>query len=157
MKKDFGSEKEMKRSTMIFAGILLFVQAVSADEKNIMVQEYPLTEVQKQNRHIVKLAAEEFGRNLPQKVDNYTTLIQIKGKDTTLIYIFEINTGAKSDEAMRKEDRTRMLKAVTNGVCQSSKRFLDAHINISYIYRSAKSKEELFRFTIKREDCDYFE
>ena len=147
----------MKRSAMIFAGILLFVQAVSADEKNIMVQEYPLTEMQKQNRHIVKLAAEELGRNLPQKVDNYTTLTQIEGKDATLIYIFEINTGAKSDEAVRKEDRTRMLRAVTNGVCQSSKRFLDAHINISYIYHSAKSKEELFRFTIKREDCDYFE
>ena len=142
---------------MIFAGILLFVQAVSADEKNIMVQEYPLTEMQKQNRHIVKLAAKELGRNLPQKVDNYTTLTQIEGKDVTLIYIFEINTGAKSDEAVRKEDRTRMLKAVTNGVCRSSKRFLDAHINISYIYRSAKSKEELFRFTIQREDCDYFE
>lgn len=147
----------MKRSAMIFAGILLFVQAVSADEKNIMVQEYPLTEMQKQNRHIVKLAAKELGRNLPQKVDNYTTLTQIEGKDVTLIYIFEINTGAKSDEAVRKEDRTRMLKAVTNGVCRSSKRFLDAHINISYIYRSAKSKEELFRFTIQREDCDYFE
>jgi len=142
---------------MIFAGILLYVQAVSAEVKNIMVQEYPLTKMQQQNRNVVKLAAEELSRNLPQKVDNYTTLTQVKGKDETLIYIFEINTGAKSDEAVRKEDRTRMLKAVTNGVCQSSKRFLDAHINISYIYRSAKSKEELFHFTIKREDCDYFE
>jgi len=32
----------------------------------------------------------------------------------TLIYTFEINTGAKSDEAVRNEDAERMLKLKQN-------------------------------------------
>lgn len=147
----------MKKRTLIFTGVLLFIQTLTAEENRITVKEYPLTEMQKQNRAIVKMAAEGLNKNLPQKVDDYTTLMKIKGKEETLIYIFEINTGAKSDEAVQKEDRTRMQKAVINGICHSSKRFLDAHINISYIYLSAKSKKELFHFDVKREDCGYID
>ena len=77
----------------------------------------------------------------------------VEGKDTTLIYTFEINTGAKSDDAVRKEDRGRMKKAVTTSICDSSKRFLDSKINISYLYISANSKAELFRFDVTRADC----
>jgi hypothetical protein len=78
---------------------------------------------------------------------------RVSAKDTTLEYLFEINTGAKSDETVRKEDHARMEKAITEGVCRSSKRFLDAQINISYIYRSATSKSELFRFDITQQKC----
>jgi len=146
----------MKKIILLFTGILFLVQILSAEEK-IAVKEYPLSDMQKQNRNIVKLASEELNKSLPQKINKYTTLQKIEGKDETLIYIFKINTGAKSDEAVKKEDRTHMQKAVTDGICRSSKRFLDAHINIVYLYLSAKSKDELFRFTIRREDCEYFD
>jgi len=46
-----------------------------------------------------------------------------------------------------------MKKAVTTGVCQSSRKFLAAGINTSYSYISAKSKAELFRFDITQADC----
>ena len=148
----------MKKCTLLIAaGTLVFIQALTAEEKKIIVKEFPLTQMQKQNRNIVKMAAQGLSENLPQKVDEYTTLVKIEGRDDTLIYIFEVNTGTKSDEAVRKEDRARMQRAVTNGICHSSKRFLDAHIAISYIYRSAKSKQELFRFDVKREDCGYLD
>ncbi|OQX49507.1 MAG: hypothetical protein B5M46_05430 [Epsilonproteobacteria bacterium 4484_20] len=146
----------MRRSIMLITAILCLVQMLSAEEK-IAVKEYPLTDMQKQNRHIVKLASEELNKSLPQKVDKYTTLIKTEGKEETLFYTFEIDTGAKSDDAVKKEDRTRMQKAVTNGICRSSKRFLDAYINISYIYISARSRDELFRFDVKRADCEYFD
>jgi hypothetical protein len=146
----------MKKTILLFSCVLSFSQMLSAEEK-IAVQEYPLTDMQKQNRNIVKLASEELSKSLPQKIDKYTTLKKIEGREETLFYTFEINTGAKSDEAIQKEDRTRMQKAVTNGICRSSKRFLDAHINIAYLYISAKSKNELFRFDVKRADCEYFD
>jgi len=106
-----------------------------------------------QNQKIAKLAAEEMNKTLPQTIDKYTTLVQIAAKGTVLEYLFEINTGAKSDETVQKEDHARMEKAITEGVCHSSKRFLDAKINITYIYRSAVSKAELFRFDISQEKC----
>ena len=124
-----------------------------AGEVQIQTRELPQKEMLKQNREIVKLSSEELSKTLPQAVDKYTTLTKVEGKDTTLIYIFEINTGAKSDDTVRKEDRTRMQRAVTTGVCRSSKRFLDAQINISYVYISASSRAELFRFDISQEDC----
>jgi len=149
-------EKEMKRAPLVFAGVLFLLQMLSAEEK-VTVKEYPLTKMQEQNRNIVRMASEELNKDLPKKIDKYTTLMKIEGKGETLLYTFEINTGAKNDEAIRKEDRTRMQRAVTNGICKSSKRFLDAYINIVYVYMSAKSKKELFRFDIKRADCEYFD
>ena len=147
----------MQKTILLFISTLCFIQILSAKENQITMQEYPLTKMQQQNRTIVQMASEELSKTLPQKVDDYTTLIQIKAKEETLIYLFEINTGIKSDEVVQKEDQTRMQKAITNGICHSSKRFLDAHINIVYIYRSAKSKKELFRFNVKREDCGYLD
>jgi len=133
------------------------IQTLPAQENKVVAQEYPLTKMQQQNRTIVQMASEELSKSLPKKVDKYTTLLKIKGKEETLVYLFEINTGAKSDEAVQKEDRTRMQQAVTNGICHTSKHFLDAHINMTYIYRSAKSKKELFRFNVKREDCGFLD
>ncbi|MEA3492492.1 MAG: hypothetical protein U9R27_11395 [Campylobacterota bacterium] len=143
----------MKRSFLAIAMILTLSQWVSAEPEQLQSKEFPLKEMQKQNREIVKLASEEISKTLPQKIDEYTTLMSVGGKDTTLVYKFEINTGAKSDETVKKEDRTRMKQAVTNGICHSAKRFLDAQIDISYIYISAKSKAELFRFDITQAEC----
>lgn len=71
----------------------------------------------------------------------------------TLIYTFEINTGAKSDEAVRNEDAERMERHVRQGICKTSKNFLDSNINISYIYISAKTKAKLFQFDVAKSDC----
>ena len=141
----------MKKSLLAFSIIATLSQSILAE--GIKQQDLPIKEMQKQKREIVKLSSEEISKTLPQIVDKYTTLTKVEGKDTTITYTFEINTGAKSDETVKKEDRTRMQKAVTTGICQSSKRFINAQINISYIYISAKSKEELFRFDVTQADC----
>lgn len=106
-----------------------------------------------QNRKIVALVVEELSKDLPKTIDQYTQFVGIKNDDLTLIYIFEINTGVKSDETVQKEDHSRMKSAVTQGVCRSSQRFLDAQINISYLYKSAKTKAKLFQFDITQADC----
>jgi len=110
-------------------------------------------EFKSQNKEIVKLAVEAISKKLPQKVDNFTTLVKVDSKDLNLIYTFEILTGAKSDEFVAKDGKKRMSKNVKKGICQSSKRFLDSEINISYIYISAVSKKVLFRFDITKSDC----
>jgi len=141
----------VKKSLLALSIITTLSQSIFA--QGIKQQDLPVDEMQKQKREIVKLSSEEIAKTLPQTVDKYTVLTKVEGKDTTITYTFEINTGAKSDETVRKEDRTRMQKAVTTGICQSSKRFIDAQINISYIYISATSKAKLFRFDVTQADC----
>ncbi len=141
----------MKKSLLTLSIIIAFSQYSFAE--GIKQQDLPVKEMQKQKREIVKLSSEEISKTLPQTVDKYTVLTKVEGKDSTMVYTFEINTGSKSDDAVRKEDRTRMQRAVTTGVCQASKRFLDAQISISYIYISAISKANLFQFDISKKDC----
>jgi hypothetical protein len=138
--------------------ILLWITALmmmtqGSFSEAIQTREFPQTEMKKQNREIVKLVVTEISKTLPQAIDAYTQLVKVEAKDTTLLYTFEINTGAKSDEAVKKEDHARMKEAVTYGICRSSKRFLDAQINISYLYLSSKSKVALFRFDMTQADC----
>ncbi|WP_294966498.1 hypothetical protein [Sulfurimonas sp.] len=114
---------------------------------------FPEKEMKLQKKEIASLVAKEIASTLPQVIDKYTTLASITNKDTTLIYTFEINTGVKSDETIQKEDRTRMKEAVTTGICQSSSKFLQAGINTSYVYVSAKTKVRLFQFDIAQKDC----
>ena len=110
-------------------------------------------EMLKQNKQVIKAAVAAISKKLPQKVDKYTQFTAISSKNLTLFYTFEINTGAKSDEAVRSEDKGRMGKYVTQGICKSSKYFLDSDINISYIYISAKTKAKLFEFDVTKSDC----
>ncbi len=109
-----------------------------------------------QNLEVLKLAVAELSKNVPKKIDKYTTLVDVTSKDLTLIYVYEINTGGKSDETVRKEDHQRMRDAVTDGTCQSSKRFLKSGISLSYLYNSAVSKEKLFQFDVSQKDCPKF-
>ena len=106
-----------------------------------------------QNKNVIKFVIEEYKRKLPQKVDNYTQFVDISSKDLTLIYTFEINTGAKSDETVIKEDKKRMGEMVKLGICKSSQRFLDSDINLSYVYNSQATKKELFKFNVTKKDC----
>lgn len=135
--------------------LCLFLVGISVSAENIetKVQDVSPQQLQKQNKEIVKLAAAELSKNLPQKIDKYTTVTNIKAKNTSLIYTFELNVPDKSDEEIRSNDKARMQRAVRRGVCLSSKRFMEAKITIVYRYVSHKTKKTLFEFSISKKDC----
>jgi hypothetical protein len=148
-------KKQFNSTNLIFT-FLIFISFNSlsfAEDLKTRTDEFPKKEMKSQNTTIAKMFAEEISKTLPQKIDKYTSLVSVANQKSNILYTFEINSGSKSDEAIRKEDRTRMHKAVQNGICKSSEKFLEAGINISYIYISAISKEHLFQFDIKQEDC----
>ena len=132
--------------------LALSISLLSSDMK-IKTGELPAKEMKKQNIEIAKLTAESLSKDLPTVIDKYTTLTKVISDKSTIIWTFEINTGAKSDKTVMSEDHTRMKKAITEGICQSSNKFLTAGINTTYIYISAKTEVELFRFEISRKDC----
>ncbi|ABB44573.1 hypothetical protein Suden_1295 [Sulfurimonas denitrificans DSM 1251] len=137
----------------ILLTILTVLSPVLMFATDIRSQELSTQNMQKQNTQITKLAADELSKTLPQTIDKHTKLIKVASNETALIYIFEIDAAPKSDEVIKKEDHSGMKEAVTIGVCRSSKRFLEANITITYIYNSAKSKAELFRFDIDNKSC----
>jgi len=134
--------------SMIFILTLTYSKGIIKGE-----QEYPSDKFKEQNSKIIKMVVSEISKSLPQKVDKYTTMTNIRDENLTLIYTFEINTGSKSDKAVIKEDKPRMQKAITKGVCQTSKKFLDADISLAYKYKSATTQKELFTFLITKEKC----
>jgi len=128
--------------------VIVFVQVAAFADMN------QAEKVHKQNIEVVKAAVKELSANLPKKVDAYTQLVDLKAEGENLIYTFEINAGAKSDETVIKEAKERQMNVrVTGGICRSSKRFLDSGIGISYIYRSAASKKQLFRYDVTEKSC----
>ena len=143
----------MKNTFLLFILLTLLSQLSFCDTPKMRTQEFPKEEMKKQKDEVAKLMAKGLSKNLPQKVDNYTTLTNVTSKGSTLIYTFEIDTGVKKDETIIKEDHSRMKKAVTRGVCQSSSRLLEASINTTYIYISAKTKKHLFQFDITQDRC----
>ena len=140
-------------SFKILAVVIVLTEIVLAQTQQVQSKALNTIEMQRQNHRIVKMASRALSKNLPQSVDRYTALVKVDGVNSTLIYTYEINTGAKSDAAVIKEDKSRMKKAVVNGICQYNKRFLDAQIGITYIYRSVTTKRELFRFTVTQSEC----
>ncbi len=136
----------------ILPGILF--QFLAAQTPKLDTQEFPLKELKKQNTQIAALAAKEMSKTLPQKVDQYTTVTHIVNDGSTLVYTFVVNTGKKSDAVVQKEDHSRMQKAITQGVCNTSKKFLLAGIDTLYIYKSAKTNKVLFRFKITQDTCN---
>lgn len=136
---------------LIFTMLFAFISILSAS--GLRTQELSTKAMSDQREEIAKLAADEISKSLPQTIDKYTKLTAVKSQKSTIIYIFEIDTAPKSDDAVKKEDHTRMKNAVTQGVCRSSKRFLDANIDIRYTYKSTHSKADLFTFDISQESC----
>ena len=143
----------MKNLFLIFVVIIALTQLVFGTKLPVKNQDVSPKQLKSQNKEITKLVAIELSKDLPKKIDEYTKFTSIEAVDANLIYTFEINTGAKSDDSVRKEDKLRMKDGVTSGVCRSSKRFMDAQITITYIYISAKTKAKLFQFDIKQADC----
>jgi len=116
-------------------------------------KEYPVNKLREQNQKIIKMVVEEVSKGLPQKVNKFTQMTKVRDENLSLIYTFEINAAPKSDETIIKEGKEKMEKYVSKGICQSSKRFLDAGVTISYEYMSASSKKELFTFTMTQKIC----
>ena len=143
----------MKYLFLLLSLLVLTVNSSFATDLQSKIEEFPKKEMKSQNKTIVKMFTSEMSKSLPQKIDKYTEFVKINAKDTTIFYTFEINTGSKSDATVRKEDKTRMHNAVQAGICKSSMKFLEAGINISYIYTSAISKANLFQFDVTQEDC----
>ena len=140
-------------STIILMLLVDFTYATDIIKEG---EAYPIEKLKEQNEQIIKMVVKEISKSLPQKVDKYTQMTKIRDENLTLIYTFEINTGRKSDEAVKKEATARMRKAVTKGVCQSSKRFIDAGVSLTYEYLSATSKKELFSFDMNETICKEF-
>ena len=144
-------------AALLFAASMLSAGSTTSSQPpktgKVVGQEVDLNKFQ--NSEVLKLAVKELSKDLPRKIDAYTTLVDVRKNDLTLVYVYEINTGAKSDDAVRKEDHERMRRALTEGTCRTSKRFLESGISLSYLYNSAKSKEKLFQFDISRKECRY--
>ncbi|MBT3280554.1 MAG: hypothetical protein HOF69_02155 [Campylobacteraceae bacterium] len=143
--------KNILKSTLI--SLLLCTSHLVASDAKMQQQNLTAEQMQKQKKTIIDLASKEFSKNTPIKIDNYTTFTGVHGTPSSLVWNFDINTGAKSDKAIQEEDHSRMESAVTTGVCEKSKRFFDAQIDISYIYYSSKTKVKLFQFDITYDKC----
>jgi hypothetical protein len=137
----------------LFILLVLCTNLILANDLPIKNQDVSPEQLKKQNKDIVILAAKAESKNLPQVINKYTTIVSIEAVDTTMVYTFEINTGAKSDEAIMSEDHSKMKKMITEGICISSKRFMDAQITKTYIYKSSISKKKLFQFSVNQADC----
>jgi hypothetical protein len=157
-------EITMNKRSIFTLGILFSISILMANEPTpsrpeqaVIIKQQDVDLNLFQNKEVLKMAVEELSKSVPQKVDEYTTLVDVTSRDSTLVYVCEINTGAKSDEAVRKEDNDRMKRAITRGTCNTSQRFLNSGISLSYLYRSAKTKEKLFQFDVSKKDCpDHF-
>lgn len=111
----------MKKLLSIIS-ILLLSSPIYATDVIKDGQEYPVEKLREQNKQIIQMVVEEISKTLPQKVDKYTDMTNIRDENLTLIYTFEINTGSKSDEVVKKEDKPRMEKAITKGfLCPQNK------------------------------------
>ena len=144
----------MKRiSTIMFLALIILGQTVLASDLPVKNQDVSPKQLESQNKEITQLVAVELSKDLPKSIDKYTKFTKIIASGAKLIYTFEINTGSKSDKKVINEDKSRMKEAVTNGICLSSKRFMDAQITIVYEYISAKSKAKLFQFDVSQADC----
>lgn len=143
----------MRRLLLSIMMILTLSPFTNATEVIKDGKEYPLEKLREQNHKIIRMVVEEVSKNLPQKVNKYTQMTKVRDEKLTLIYTFEINASPKSDETVRKEGKAKMEKNVSKGICQSSKRFLDAGVTISYEYISASTKKELFTFTLNQKIC----
>jgi hypothetical protein len=146
----------MKNLFLLFSMLTITNMNLCAEDLKARVDEFPKKEMIAQSQTIADLVAKEISTTLPQAVDKYTSLVSIKAKEQTLVYTFEINSGAKSDETIKKEDKSRMKENITEGVCQSSRKFLESGINTSYIYINATTKASLFQFDISLQDCTRF-
>ena len=138
---------------LLISTLLLFLVSSYATDTIKEGKVYPIDKMKEQITQIIKMTVTEVSKTLPQKIDKYTEITKVRDENLTLIYTFEINSGAKSDETVKKEGKARMEKPVSKGICQSAKRFLDAGVTLSYEYISKSTQKELFTFTLDQKKC----
>ncbi len=109
-----------------------------------------------QNAQILEMMKEELSKDLPKKIDAYTTFTGVAVEGQTFIYMYEINAGAKSDESVRKNDMPRMKKAIIQGECRRSKIHFENGMTLQYRYKNAITKTDLFKINIEMKDCKEF-
>jgi hypothetical protein len=114
--------------------------------------ELSIDKLKEQNLNIVHKAVEGIGEHLPQKVDAYTQIVAIDSNGTKLIYTFEVQSGPQSDDSMRKKGQ-KMAPRIEEGICLSSKRFLQADITIRYRYISSVTKNEVLTVDVDKNKC----
>jgi hypothetical protein len=114
--------------------------------------ELSIDKLREQNLNIVQKAVEGIRETLPQKVDDYTQIVAIDSNGTKLIYTFEVQSGPQSDETMKAKGR-KMTPRIQEGICMSSKRFLQADITIRYRYISSATKSEILSVDVNKSSC----
>ena len=138
---------------LLLLSSILLINLIASQDSQLKNQELSTKEMKKQNEFIVKLASKEMNKSTPQVIDKLTTLVQVRANKTTLEYIYEINIAPKTDKHVQKQNHSKMKDTIVRGTCNKSKRFLQADIDITYIYRSSLSKVELFRFNVNQKSC----
>ncbi len=109
-----------------------------------------------QNGEILKMMKEELSKNVPKKIDPYTTLVAVDVDGLTLVSTYEINTGVKSDESVRKNDMPRMRNAIIQGECKRSKIHFENGMAIEYRYKNFNTKKDIFGIKVELKDCEKF-
>jgi len=141
----------MKKGIFLLLPFVLF-SAEIVRENEVLKSKF-MENLKRQNKVIVKMAAEDIATHLPQKVDKFTTMVGVDHNGANLIYIYELNVSGKSDNDLIKEGRERMTSQLKESSCVSAKRFLQSDITLSYVYKSAKSKKTLFKVDVDKRDC----
>jgi len=147
--------KTLVHVTLALAALTLTPQAQVMKPFNPQIQtggDLSIDKMREQNLIVVKKAAEGIRQSLPQKVDDFTKLIAIDSNGTRLTYTFEVNTGAKSDETMRKEGM-KMAPRILKGICHSAERFMEADILLTYRYVSSATRNEVLRVDADKSKC----
>lgn len=148
---------------LLFGTVYLLLSVSSVISSETIMQPFhpalqtgnamPIDKMKVQNLHVVQKAVEGIGEHLPQQVDRYTVLTGIDGNGTRLIYTFEVDGGVRSDAALKEDGEKRMAPVIKRGICEGSKRFLQADISIRYRYLSKATRHEILRVDVNREDC----
>jgi len=118
-------EKIMKSlSLSIAAGILLHLTANAQSMEKFQpklqaANTLSIDKLREQNLNVVRKAVEGIRENLPQQVDAYTELVDVESNGTTLIYIFEVKAGVKTDATL-KEEGAQIAPRIRKGICLSS-------------------------------------
>ena len=112
-----------------------------------------IEKMREQNINVVQKAVEGLNQNLPVEIDRSTKLVKVEGKDTRLIYTFEIKTAPKSDKELIEEGRTKVAPRVKKGLCHSADRFLQAGIDITYIYQNSATGNTILELNVTKKDC----
>jgi hypothetical protein len=68
--------------------ILLVSFSLFASDMKMQSRDLSPKDMKSQNKEIVKLVAQEMTESLPQKIDKYTTLLNITADGSTLVYNF---------------------------------------------------------------------